>query len=81
MNNKRLIFFFIINFLSAIGYSLVAPLFPPLALEKGLNEATIGLIISLFAIANFLITPMSPYIIENFGRKRVFYMSMIIEVN
>jgi DHA1 family multidrug resistance protein-like MFS transporter len=76
---KELIALFFINILSAIGYSLIAPLFPPLARERDLKEYTVGFIISLYAISNFLVTPFAPQIISKYGRKKVFYIATIME--
>ena len=77
---KEIIALFFINTLSAIGYSLIAPLYPPLARERGLKDYTVGFIISLFAITNFIVTPFSPHIISKYGRKNCFYFAMGIEV-
>jgi MFS family permease len=77
---KELIVLFSINVLSAIGYSLIAPLYPPVAAERGVKEYMVGLIISLFAITNFIVTPFSPQIISKYGRRKVFYFAMTLEV-
>jgi MFS family permease len=77
---KELIALFLLNILSAIGYSLIAPLYPPLARERGLKDYTIGFIISLYAISSFLVTPFAPLIISKYGRKKCFYIATIMEV-
>ena len=77
---KELILLFIINSLSAIGYSVIAPLYPSIAKERALKEHIIGLTISLFAISNFIATPSSPKFIGLYGKKRMFYIAMSLEV-
>ena len=77
---RELILLFIINTLSAIGYSLIAPLFPSIAHERGLKEHVIGIIISIFAISNFVATPSCPKYIGLYGRKQMFYVAMSLEV-
>jgi MFS family permease len=77
---KEVIFLFIINVFSAIGYSLIAPLYPALAEERGLGEDICGLVISMFAVSDFLFTPFCPAIIQKVGRKKIFYLAMILEV-
>lgn len=70
-----------INVLSAIGYSLIAPLFPSVAIQKGITENIIGFIFSCFAISNVITIPMTPNLIIMYGRMKLMYFSLIIEVN
>jgi hypothetical protein len=49
-----------INNLSAIGYSLIAPLYPPLAVERGIEEYVVGIIFATFAISNVFTIPFAP---------------------
>jgi MFS family permease len=77
---KEIWLLFIINTLSAVGYSLVAPLYPLIAFERGLKEHIIGLIIALFAISNFLSTPIVPKYISKHGKNNMFYLAMTLEV-
>jgi MFS family permease len=78
---REIVLLFLVNFGSAIGYSLVAPLFPSIALERGISEETIGKIMASFAISNVLITPFYSKIFNIIGKKRVFYIGLFIEVN
>jgi predicted MFS family arabinose efflux permease len=70
----------ILNCFAAIGYSLIAPLYPKMAKEKGIGENICGIAISIYAISNFCITPFCPKIIQIFGRKRLLYLALLIEV-
>jgi MFS family permease len=71
---------FSINFLSALGYSLIAPLYPSLAKERNIGENICGITISMYAISSFIITPLYPFLILKYGRKRIFYIAIILEV-
>lgn len=79
--NKEIFLLFTVNVLSGIGYSLVAPLFPSIALKRGLSEFVIGFIISLYAIANLLVTPFTYKFFKNFGKKKVFLIAIGLEVS
>jgi MFS family permease len=77
---KELWLLFVINTLSAVGYSLIAPLYPIIAHQRGIKEHIIGFVISLFAISNFFSTPICPKFISKYGKKNMFYLAMCIEV-
>lgn len=78
---KEIILLFLVNIGSAIGYSLIAPLFPLIALKRGLSESLIGLIIAAFAISNALTTPFGQNIFQKYGKKRMFFIGLFLEVN
>ncbi len=78
--NKNIILLFLVNISSAVGYSLIAPLFPSIALEKGLSEAIIGIIIASFAVSNSIITPYCHKIFSIYGKKKVFFFGLLSEV-
>ena len=77
---SQILLLFMINVLSAIGYSLLAPLYPTVAKSKGVEEYLIGLIFSFFAFSNIIAIPLTPKLISKFGRRKLFYIAMIIEV-
>ena len=80
MNNQVLLLFFI-NIFSAMGYSLIAPLYPSLSTEHHINETLTGWIISIFALSNFISTPFTPNLCQKYGRKNIFYFSTITEAS
>ena len=53
---KSLIVLFLVNYAGNSGYSLVIPLYPPLANNKGLSDDTIGYIFCLYPVGAFLFT-------------------------
>lgn len=76
----EIILLFLVNIGSAIGYSLIAPLFPSIALERGISEALIGTIMASFAVSNVIITPFYRYIFNFFGKKTSFFLGLFLEV-
>ena len=80
MNNQVLLLVFI-NMFSAMGYSLIAPLYPSLSTERHINETLTGWIISIFALSNFIVTPFTPNLCQKYGRKKIFYFSTLTEAS
>ena len=80
MMGKEFYLLLFINICSAIGYSLIAPLYPTEALKRGIKENICGFIISMFAISNFFTTPFCPGLISKYGRKNMFYFACVLEV-
>ena len=77
---SQILLLFLINVLSAIGYSLLAPLYPSIAKSKGVEDFQIGIIFSFFAISNLISIPLTPKLIGLYGRRKLFYIAMLIEV-
>lgn len=78
--NKEIFLLFVVNIISGIGYSLVAPLYPSIAFERGLSEFLIGIIIAVFAVSNLFITPFAHLFFKKIGKKRIFIYSIAAEV-
>lgn len=77
---KEIIILFLANVGSAIGYSLIAPLFPLVAIQKGLTESMIGFIIASFAISNSIITPLGNNIFKLYGKRNILFLALFTEV-
>jgi MFS family permease len=77
--NKNILLLFCINLFSAMGYSLISPLFPSIGERHNLNEAIIGWIISMYALTNFSITPFVPILVIKFGKKNIFIYAVLSE--
>jgi predicted MFS family arabinose efflux permease len=71
----------LLNAFTGVGYSLIAPLYPIIALEKNISEELIGLIISMFAIAIFICSPFVPNLICKIGKRQVLQYAIILQVN
>ncbi len=78
---RKIVFLIFINICSAIGYSLIAPLYSVEAEKRSMGKDVCGIVIGFYALANFLTTPFIPNLINIFGRKSIFYIACILEVN
>ena len=76
--NHKIYLLFTINTFTSMGYSIIAPLFPVLGEKMSLTENLLGWIISIYSLANFIITPFVPQIVYTIGRKKLFYSSNIL---
>jgi predicted MFS family arabinose efflux permease len=45
-----------VNFAGNSGYSILVPLYPPLAKEKGISDSVIGYIFSLYPVGGFIVS-------------------------
>jgi hypothetical protein len=59
---------------------MIAPLYPPMLLERGIGERICGIIIGIFAIMNIILTPFAANIVVIFGKKRIYMLSLYIQV-
>ncbi|MFX1574780.1 MAG: MFS transporter [Promethearchaeota archaeon] len=73
--NKHLIIIFIIMFTEILGFSMVMPVIPFLALSLGLNALQIGLILSMFSICQLFASPITGKLSDRFGRKPILIIS------
>ncbi|GCF11955.1 tetracycline resistance MFS efflux pump [Dictyobacter arantiisoli] len=62
------------------GFGLVIPLLPFWAERVGTNALGIGALISIYAVAQFLFTPMLGVLSDRHGRKPIIVTSILIEV-
>lgn len=66
---------------SQLGYSLLAPLFPPLATSLKVSDTIIGLIFSSYAFSNFLFILLTPKLIQIFSKKNILLISTLVEAS
>ena len=76
---KSIILLIFMNMFSAMGYSIVAPLFPVLGKDFSISEALLGWIISTFAITNCITTPFVPKLCKRFTRIKLLYFATFFE--
>jgi MFS family permease len=77
--SKKMLIIILFAVFSQIGYSLLAPLYPFLAEERGVSSSLVGIIFSSFAISNFLLTILTPYLSEKSGRKNLLILAILTE--
>lgn len=66
-----------LNLLSAMSFSLIAPLLPPLCKEKGISNQICSYIISSLCFTQILTALYCPNLIQKYGQKRLFLISVI----
>ena len=71
------IIIFYLNLLGAMGFSLIAPLFPPLCREKGISNQICSYIISSICISQIITTIYSVSYIQKIGMRKLFIISLI----
>ena len=76
---KEQLYICFINMLASMGYSLVAPLLPPMCKEKGISNQTCSYLISIMALVQILTSIVFPKVVDKFGRKKIFLFSLIIQ--
>ena len=71
------IIIFYLSILGAMGFSLIAPLFPPLCKEKGISNQICSYIISSICITQIFTSIYCPSYIQKFGTRRLYLISLI----
>ena len=78
-NNKSMMYLAISNlFLVFLGVGLVVPVLPQLKEEMNFSGTTMGMMISIFAIAQLIASPIAGILSDKFGRKRLIVLGMLI---
>ncbi len=66
-------------FIDIAGFGLILPLLPFWAEHLGANPTEIGLILTIYALAQFIFTPILGSLSDRFGRKPIIIVSLLIE--
>ena len=66
-------------FIDLMGFGLILPLLPFWAEKLGANPVEVGLILTIYAVAQFLFTPVFGSLSDRFGRRPVIIVSLLIE--
>jgi MFS transporter, DHA1 family, tetracycline resistance protein len=67
-------------FIDFTGFGLVIPLLPFWAEHLGAGPFEVGLLLTTYALAQFLFTPVLGALSDRYGRKRIIFISLCIEV-
>ncbi len=80
-SNKRPLWLMALTILiDFIGFGLILPLLPFWAEHLGANALEVGLILTVYALAQFLFTPVLGALSDRYGRKPIVFISLLIEV-
>ena len=74
---RPLIIVFFLNALGGMGYSLIAPLFPPLCKERGISNETCSLIIAIISVTEMLTAFFCPILTKKFGQTRMMLIGLL----
>ena len=66
-------------FIDMTGFGLILPLLPFWAQRLGASPTGIGLILTIYALAQFIFTPILGRLSDRYGRKPVIALSLLIE--
>jgi len=66
-------------FIDFAGFGLILPLLPFWAEHLGANPTEVGLILTIYALAQFIFTPILGSLSDRFGRKPIIIASLLIE--
>lgn len=66
-------------FIDLTGFGIILPLLPFWAEKLGANPFQVGLILTVYALAQFLFTPLLGALSDRFGRRPVIIGSLLIE--
>ncbi|HEU0000360.1 MAG TPA: MFS transporter [Ktedonobacteraceae bacterium] len=66
-------------FIDFAGFGLILPLLPFWAEHLGANATGVGLILTIYALAQFIFTPILGRLSDRYGRKPVIVVSLLIE--
>lgn len=75
--DKRLLIIYLIIFTEVLGFSIVIPVLPFLALSLGLNYFQIGLVLAVFSICQLVASPVWGKLSDRYGRKPILILSQI----
>ncbi len=73
--NKHILIIFLIIFTEVLGFSIVLPVLPFLALSFGLNAFQVGLVLSVFSFCQLFASPITGKLSDRFGRKPLLLLS------
>lgn len=72
---------FLLAIVLILASSLTHAYFAPIAIEKGIEESFVGVIISINPLILILITPFYIDVINRIGRRKILIISLFIQVN
>ena len=68
----------IINASTSMAFSMIGPLYPPMALSKGISVEISGIVIGIFSLAQLFMSIFSTSIIKKYGRKNLYFYFIIL---
>jgi len=76
-SRSPLVVIFITIFIDLIGFGLVIPVLPLYAEQFGASELTVGLLLSVYSVMQFIFAPLLGKLSDRVGRRPVLFFSLI----
>lgn len=80
LGSSRLFVIIFTVFVDLIGFGIIIPLLPFYANKLGADPTTLGLLIAVFSLMQFLFSPVLGRLSDRFGRRPVLLVSLIFSV-
>lgn len=77
---KPFLMIMIINFLIFLSFNMLNPIFPLWLAEEGMSSTAIGIFSGVFTLGSIILRPVAGNILDTFGRRRIFLVSMALLV-
>jgi MFS family permease len=66
-------------FIDFVGFGIILPLLPFWAERRGASPVGIGLVLAIYALAQFIFTPVLGTLSDHYGRRPIILASLLIE--
>lgn len=76
--DKKVLALFLVVFIDLVGFGVVIPILPLLLQNVGESAFTIGIVISVFSLFQFLFSPVLGRLSDKYGRKPILILSSFI---
>lgn len=76
-SRSPLVIIFITIFIDLVGFGLVIPILPLYAEQFGASEFTVGLLLSIYSVMQFIFAPLLGRLSDRVGRRPVLFFSLI----
>lgn len=67
-----------VNFLIFLSFNMINPSLPLYFQDLGISETMTGVCVSMFTVGSVLVRPLAGDVLDHFGRRGVFFISMIL---
>ncbi len=77
---EELLSLYVSDFLMNLLFAVMAPFYPPEALNRGLSQWQVGLIFCAMPLTTFLVSPFIGNNLKTLGRRRTFTAANVFSV-
>lgn len=77
MKDKRLLIIFVTVFIDLVGFGIIIPMNPYLAKSFGATAFEVGLLMSVYSLAQFIFAPVWGQLSDKYGRRPIILWSLI----